>query len=114
MPLFLRYSSLIRGVLILELLHLGDRVQEHASSRKLFVLYVESSLYCVRAGMGCFVQQMDLRDLRFVLKEESEITTKLGFLDLHLKRAMNEVRKRSSVADEMFHDRLIALANEVV
>lgn len=69
---------------------------------------------CARAGMGCFVQQMDLRDLRFVLKEESEITTKLGFLDLHLKRAMNEVRKRSSVADEMFHDRLIALANEVV
>lgn len=50
----------------------------------------------------------------FVADRELEIAAKLGFLDLHLKRAMNEVREGPRVADEMLHDRLIALADEVV
>ena len=50
----------------------------------------------------------------FVADRELEIAAKLGFFDLHLKRAMNEVREGPRIADEMLHDRLIALADEVV
>lgn len=48
------------------------------------------------------------------LRFDLEIATKLGFFDLHLKGAMDEIRERTSVADEMLDDRLVALTNEVI
>ena len=43
-----------------------------------------------------------------------EIATKLGFLDLHLKRTVDEIREGASIADEVLDDWLVAFANEVI